>query len=174
MEASIWVGKLRIFDELAVSQALQKLLEICALDLRQREGADTGVLQRILVTAAYIMIQHRVKRRQTSVVHVRRRECHIAQGGNLELAHVGGAMRDLNQPAIVRRVSTVPVEIVKARIGEQRRRERMAVVDNRSSEVDPRVALTTADSRRIKKRHAALGRRRQSGLVIVKDVAVER
>src|ERR1700688_3590308 len=46
---SIWVGKFRILDELAISQAFKKLQQIRALRLRQDKGTDTGVLQRILL-----------------------------------------------------------------------------------------------------------------------------
>src|ERR1700743_3824601 len=113
--------ELRIFDEFVIRQAVQKSQQIGAFRRSEGYWPDAGILAGAFVAAACVVIQNRLERRQTSIVHIRSGQCHVAPRRDPDLSPIAPTMRHFDQSAIGGRVRAPTVPIVETCIGEERR-----------------------------------------------------
>src|SRR5580692_7023225 len=124
------------------------------------------------MAAPHVMIEDVQQAGQAAVVHVRGRQCDVAQRRDAKPAHIFGPMSNLDQTSILQRVAAASVEIVKTRIGEEGAALLVILVNQWPREIDSKVTSGASDAGGEEQRHAALRRLRQRCAVIVEYITV--
>src|ERR1700679_1596412 len=104
------------------------------------------------MASASVSVDHLFQNRYAAVMHVRRGQRDVAQGRHAKLPHVGRAMGDVDQSSVVLRIASSPVHIVEARIGVRGGCLAAPLVNQWAGEIEARMALCAAGTRREEKR----------------------
>src|SRR4029453_13770220 len=103
-----------------VGEALEKGDKMFWLFGGDGKSLESLALHRTLDAAARVVVDCRFEGFDAAVVHVGCGHGNVAERRRAKTAHVAGLVRAIDQPVIALRIGSVPIDVVKAGIVEQR------------------------------------------------------